>query len=238
MVRRTSLRSLRHRPRSISLPVRVLAAPKEEHLPRLLVIHRFCLQIGLRLVGRMESEEGGPPPVVAEREAIRAARRRASAGEPQRMAAQPGRERRVGSRVPPDPWRQIAYGLNLSPIWCSRLGVGFGREVSTQKREPGLITVKWAAAVVGRIAAATSHRDCYSGDQAFRHRPVTMPCVVSRATTPHGPLRARHRDCPHVLRGPGQACPGVPRRRPVLDCQPHPRRSSTRRYRVARTHPT
>ena len=137
-------------------PVRVLATPEEEHLPRPLVIDSLFLQIGLRLVGRMESQEGGAPPVVTEREAIRVARRRPSAGDVSGWP--PSQVVNVGSvrGCPLTPWRQIAYGLNLSPIWCSRVGVGFGGLVITQKRAPGLITVKWAAAVVGRVAAAES----------------------------------------------------------------------------------
>src|SRR6185503_9282258 len=100
--------------------------PKEEHLPRLLVIDHLCLQIGLRLVGCMESQEGGAPPVVAEREAIGAAWRTPSAIEPQRIAAQ-GRERRVGSRVTPDPVATDCVWVELVAYLMLEVGSGFRR---------------------------------------------------------------------------------------------------------------
>ena len=89
-------------------PVRVLAAPEEEHLPRPLVIDRLCLLIGLLLVGCMEGQE-----VVRHLSWLNEKRYVLRGGDPRpvnRSGWPPSQVVNVGSvrGCPLIPWRQIA----------------------------------------------------------------------------------------------------------------------------------
>ena len=133
---------------------------------------------------------------VAEREAIRAAWRSFSAVEPQRIAAQSGK-RRVGSRVTPDPMATDCVRVELVAYLVLKVGSWF--RTRRDHPEPGTRLHHPVMGGGGRRENRRHehHQDCHGGNQSFRHRPVTIPCVVSGVTTPRGnpatPALLRHR---------------------------------------------